>query len=306
MKIGLTMSLLDNNDHQVLEMNFLTSDYIHFEVQGRLGTQLFGLSDAHHLSKTLNRKVLLDVSSVLLEYGEPDWLKFVEGWEWITVSKIPVIHTEDREYKKVNIGLAEIGDSAVNSHYFGFRPTVRSVEDSKLFTRGVFPFRESEAEVSHESKLGLCVRRGDYHQNPHLGILPASYYRKALEELQINQRNIQKVVFCDSKEETRLFLLENKIPFDSFDEDPNALNALRNLSSCTEIIGANSTFSFWGIYFSQSSSTVPYPFYISDPGWGLGLAQDSKIVRYTRFPEFFYFWRLVMQKVNVTFREKLS
>lgn len=290
------MSLLEDSTPRQKRIDFCNEPYIHFEIQGRLGNQLFGLSDAHSLGRHFKRKVLLDISSVTSEYGKPEWLEYAKEWKWAEVVEIEVVHLESQSFNKVNVGLTDPLTQKPNSHFHGFNPDVEGVESSGLFFRGVFPFGEKNHLRSDSDQIALCVRRGDYHQNPHLGILPAKYYRKALAKLLPENSKSKIVVFCDSKEETTRFLDTNHIPYNEIDGHSNALDALRNLSQCSQIIAANSTFSFWGSFFSQATSYFPYPFYISDPKWGLKLSKGSNLIKFMRFPRVNYFFQLIVRK----------
>ncbi len=291
------MSLPEDSKSSETRINFQTEPLIHFEVQGRLGNQLFCLSDAFSLSRYFNRKVVLDVSSVLQEYGKPEWLEYALEWEWAQVSTIPVVHLEIGELNKVNVGVANPKDFPPNSHFYGFNPSIRSLEESGLFQRGVFPFSKRKLTNVKKSQLALCVRRGDYHQNPHLGMLPGKYYKKALAEISESLNKQEIVVFCDSREETKSFLNANSIPYSRFDENLSPLDALKELSESQYIIMANSTFSFWGSFFSNANSFIPNPFYISEPGWGSKLSEGSTVMRYMLLPRVCYLYRLILRKL---------
>lgn len=293
------MSLLEDSTPQQKRVDFCKESYIHFEIQGRLGNQLFGLSDAHNLGRHFKRKVLLDVSSVSNQYGKPEWLEYAEKWEWAEVVDSEVIHLEKEGFKKINVGLVDPLIEQPNCHFHGFNPDIENVESSGLFFKGIFPFGQKQGAIVDSGRIALCVRRGDYHQNPHLGILPASYYHKALARILPTDPHSKIVVFCDSKEETVEFLEVNQIPYNEFDGNLNALDALRNLSTSSKIVAANSTFSFWGSYFSQAASYFPYPFYLSDPQWGLRLAKGSNLVAYMKFPRVYYYLQLLSRKLGV-------
>ena len=293
------MSLLEDSTPRQKRIDFCNEPYIHFEIQGRLGNQLFGLSDAHSLGRFFNRKVLLDIFSVSNQYGKPEWLEYAHEWDWAEVVEIEVVHLEGQSINKVNVGSTDPQIQPPSSHFYGFNPDAQSVESSGLFTRGIFPFGEINYLTADSNQVALCVRRGDYHQNPHLGILPAKYYKMALANLLSERSKTKIVVFCDSEEETIRFLDANHIPYNELNRNLNALDALRNLSQCSQIIAANSTFSFWGSFFSQATSCFPYPFYISDPKWGLKLSKGSNLITFMRFPRTRYFFRLILRRLGI-------
>lgn len=300
------MKLPDRDHIKSLEANFDPLEFIHFEIQGRLGNQLFGLSEAHRLGKYFKRKVLLDVSSVSIEYGEPEWLEYVAEWEWAVVSKVRPSHAERQQYRRVNVGVTDGKTQKANSIFHGFNPSIEQIEESGLFVKGVFPFGQIDDRKTNTEKLAMCFRRGDYHNNPHLGILPIHYYRKALEALDQSPQTKETTIFSDSKAETIEFLEENKIPFDRFDCEVSALAALKNLSSYGFIVGANSTFTFWGTYFSKGKFTLPSPIYIADPKWGRNLFEGSIAVKYMHFSRPRYFVRILLQKVRTQISRKVD
>lgn len=295
------MSLLEESAGNHRLIDFTTEQYLHFEVQGRLGNQLFGLSDAYRLGRHFNRKVLLDIKSVTDEYGRPDWVRYASQWEWAEILDSVLIHSERQSYKSVNVGTIDPLKQAPNSHFHGFTPGIASVESSGLFIKGVFPFPSEDQESVDANQVALCVRRGDYHKNPHLGVLPSKYYKKALSKILWLQSVEKIVVFCDSREETVKFLESNEIPYHEVNLKENALEALRDLSNCSIIIAANSTFSFWGSYFSKSVSYFPDPFYLSQPSWGKKLTGESEVIKYLRMPRTYYFSQLLVRKLKSFF-----
>jgi hypothetical protein len=300
------MSIPDRNGANPFEANFLSSEFIHFEIQGRLGNQLFGLSDAHRLGRFFNRKVVLDVFSVTHEYGEPEWLDFVSEWEWAEVSKFVPIHSESQEYRRVNVGAIDGKTQKINSIFHGFNPSIKQIEESGLFFKGEFPFSQSGGGETNIENLALCFRRGDYHNNPHLGILPSHYYIKAIAELRVPSQSIKTTIFSDSKAETIKFLKENDIPFDRFDDEISALTALKLLSGYGFIVGANSTFSFWGTYFSKSKFTLPTPLYVAAPKWGTELFEGSIAIKYIRFSRARYYFRLLSNRLQLQISRKMD
>lgn len=295
------MSLLEESKENHKFIDFTTEMYLHFEVQGRLGNQLFGLSDAYRLGRHFNRKVLLDIKSVTDEYGKPDWVKYASQWEWAEIVDSVLVHSEEQGYKIVNVGIVDPLKQDPNSHFHGFTPSIASVDSAGLFTKGVFPFPSDERDLVKENQLALCVRRGDYHQNPHLGILPPKYYKKALSKFMPLQQNERIVVFCDSREETILFLEGNQISYSEINHQENALEALRDLAKSSKIIAANSTFSFWGCYFSNSISYFPDPFYLSQPSWGKKLTDGFEVIKYVRMPRIHYLTQLLIRKLKSHF-----
>ncbi len=103
-----------------------------------------------------------------------------------------------------------------------------------------------------ENALSVHVRRGDYTklQDIHYNI-PISYYKRALK---LFDCNLKMFVFSDDIEWCRSQPIFSNAIFVEEQEDVT----LYMMSMCSHHIIANSTFSWWGAYMSESNKVI-YP-----------------------------------------------
>ena len=277
--------------------NSAAQEVIHFRLQGRLGNQLFGLVNAHYLSKYYGMRVEIDMTEIGTANDDPEWLSFAQDWDWTLFHKKLGTEKSHSVLPEFNLGdNFPLPVSPKGILFIGFIPSIEILEKSGLFQSGKFPFKELDFDTLEPGTLALCLRRGDYHSNPHLGILPKKYYSSALKKIS-KVAKIEKVsVFTDDPEGSLNFLKKKKIWFDHIDNQTSALSALGTLSTATAVICANSTYSFWGAYFSKGVQTIPDPFYLYDKDWNQGLSRSTDIrVKFTRIP-------IIRYKLNLLWR----
>ena len=273
---------------------------IFFRLQGRLGNQLFGLANAHYLSKFYGANVIIDLSDLPSDAGEPEWLKFAEEWDWAIFSN----HSKSTLLPSnlIKFVLDESTPLPINPTgilFMGFIPSVEIIQKSGLFQPHIFPFTSLEFQTLEPNSLAVCVRRGDYNSNPHLGILPKKYYVKAFKIIRKKISVSKIIIFTDDVEGTRDFLEKEHINFDDIDAQTSALCALGTLSTASAVICANSTFSFWGAYFAKAPYIGPHPFYLSNKDWNKNLLRSSDIkVIHTHFPIMIYTLNLVKRRIT--------
>jgi hypothetical protein len=140
-----------------------------------------------------------------------------------------------------------------------------------LFTEGQLPdFILESKKTSSQKFISFSIRRGDYWQNPHLGILPISYYKKALALIDDYEKDLPILLFGEGnfKYFKRNFprKIWSRISVVATPQSP--IQDLEKLSHARYSVIANSTFSFLGAYFSQSKTIfTPNPFYLAVEGW---------------------------------------
>ena len=292
---------------EILELNLETfedlaaskfSEFVYFRLQGRLGNQLLGLSNAHLLSILHSRMILLDVTEVIEDSGVPIWLNRIEIGTWAVVFKDVSASRSISRCDTLDMSrFSRISEIPLFKNYSGFAPRIDFIEKSGLFKKGIFPF-------STESKfepitLGISIRAGDYKSNPHLGVTNRSYYKMALR-MNALPSDSKVIIFTDDEEYAEKLL--NNLPIKNwhFSATKNPIDVLEEMSTSESIIGTNSTFSFWGAFFAKSPKVVfPWPFYIANPNWNKNLMYENWItLRYLYFPRLVYFKRLVMFRIR--------
>ena len=98
-----------------------------------------------------------------------------------------------------------------------------------------------------ESPLALHIRRTDYAKYAHHPILPLSYYEEALKQFD-NDRTV--IIFSDDPKwcyEQELFADDRFLVSDN-----DHLLDLCMMTLCSDFIIANSSFSWWGAWLSES------------------------------------------------------
>lgn len=108
--------------------------------------------------------------------------------------------------------------------------------------------------------VSIHIRRGDYVSNPkankHHGVLPISYYKKAIEYLETNIKKQKYFIFTDEAAWVKSnFTFINKPIFIS-DHLSNEIEELYLMSRCDHSIIANSTFSWWGAWLNQNTNKI--------------------------------------------------
>jgi hypothetical protein len=279
----------------------LKESFNYFRIQGRLGNQLLGLSDAHLVYKISGKRTVVDISQIIEEVGIPEWIKYTGTWNWLLLLTQPTGDSADIQAQEFNIAsLKKFSEILEHKYFCGFKPSLYNLEKSGLFKKGSFPF--PELQTGKTTITAICVRRGDYHENPHLGILPSKYYKRAIRKLDINLKTSRVEVFTDDVSGATQLLgsfVDTPLGF-NFEESP--LLALRDLSNCSTIIGANSTFAFLGCFFSDARTLMPEPFYLSDPKWHKELiSSDQQTIRYTKIPKARYRYSVGLRKLRNLF-----
>ena len=113
--------------------------------------------------------------------------------------------------------------------------------------------------VKDFSTAAIHVRRGDYVQiSATVGLLDATYYKRALKELGSAVERI--LVFSDDVVAAQLLLrdvLDSRVLFVSRILPP--VESLKLMSLCDMVITANSSFSYWGAMMGSKKTVVISP-----------------------------------------------
>ena len=269
------------------------------QIQGRLGNQLFGLSEAWRLHKIFETQVTLDITPVISAgFGIPEWVEICKQWDWMTCL------INDNEFASNNqIGITNLANcqDIKNHRYFrGFRNDLLAINESGLFEKGVIPKEfASVSKRQFKEFVAVSVRLGDYSNNPHLGILPLRYYESAVRKLPNELKRLPKIIFSDDLERTTKYFKNSSINPNNYQTGETALESLVQMSSARGIINSNSTFSFWASYFCSGTILSPNPFYLGIPKWHRELMPKDFIeVTHTRFPKISYNLSLMQKKIT--------
>ena len=264
---------------------------------GGLGNQLFIYFAGLYLSKKLNYKLVCDLTfldSDLTKHGvsitsfslEGD---FVRKSKWaIRVSKImdriasgvshkiPIFKwfyqritnfylSKDVGYDP---GLENIGKHVTLKGYFQTWKYVRELEiatDIALTIKNPSVWFSQLMVIAEQSRpIIIHVRHGDYHEdvNAFIGVLGPKYYKNALIEVRAAGINAPIWVFSDDIESAKRVLNlrgDDSVNWIVAPEGTDPAEELAIMQFGSAHIIANSTFSWWGAYFSKSTKIVIAP-----------------------------------------------
>ena len=278
---------------------FFKEDLSYFRLQGRLGNQLLGLSDAHLVYKLTGRRVVVDVYEISKATHKLELLDLFEDFDWAIPLNSPI-----KNMFEINKSIKNLADTKLShelrdfKYFFGFKPSLTYIEESGLFLKGQPSTLKLCRHDKSEYDVAICIRRGDYVSNPHLGLLSSKYYKDALKLLKLDDKVVHVEIFTDDVDGTQDFAKRN---FDfnfQINMTSSPLKALAEMSSHSRIVVANSTFSFWGSYFSNAESVFPSPFYLSQPKWHSELiSTGDRIIEWTSFPKVRYLLNLLKYKL---------
>lgn len=118
-------------------------------------------------------------------------------------------------------------------------------------------FIAAQKRLQQENSISIHIRRGDYANSStiksYFGLMPLSYYEKAIEKIQEKSESPVFTVFTDDVNWVRENL-KTKIHL-NFIQDAGCFTDYQELvlmSCCKHNIIANSTFSWWGAWLNQN------------------------------------------------------
>jgi Glycosyl transferase family 11 len=254
---------------------------VQVKLQGGLGNQLFQFATGLSLSKTCGLPILLDSSSYTRQskrspelhlFGIPlDRYFQIEERDVITLSTFDESNSELQEIRELHFHYEEIekhiGISVIN-RLIGYwqSPLYWQKHQSEIRE-----FLRSKLIKSYYQAFSIVhIRRGDFfYENPtndYHGILPFSYYKKALELLPLNFEKLY--IISDSTQEAQSFLAELEKKSNRGYQvkifHGTSFECLSLMSMAKSIVVANSSFSWWGAYLGESSKVIAPRQYFSD------------------------------------------
>ena len=263
-----------------------------FQLQGRLGNQIWGLSDAYLLHRILGKKVLLDLNSCSMDDENSDFYEYLFNLPWLEATRLEFEASPEISGVKV-LSIDDFATPKKSLGYRGFSASYSALKKSGLFAESQLPdFISGKPDTPTQTFISLSVRRSDYWQNPHLGVLPVSYYLKALDIIEEHEKGLPIWIFGDEQSRgiKKMFprKIQSRIVHVSAIKSP--VEDLARLSIASYSIIANSTFSFLGAYFSRSKVLfTPDPFYLAVKGWNDNLRNPRSLnIVYSRFPKIRY------------------
>ena len=267
------------------------------KLQGGLGNQLFQYAFGNLIASKNNFELIVDCKEINITQSSRGILDFTLPGKFVNKNRIlnqfifkkPPIKF-DRVVADDSFSLKYLDFDKPNSYFEGFFqsysiaseflskfPSLTLKSESRVF-------REKRSEILSDQPIVLHVRRGDYKDNPHWGLLQPAYYVEGITHLRNkNQESIW--VFSDEIESVRKEFTSSNIfnattKTDKINWFPGtikltAAETLKLISKSDRIVIGNSTFSVWSAYLNQNALIVaPKQFYFNqdsgerlDPSW---------------------------------------
>jgi hypothetical protein len=117
------------------------------------------------------------------------------------------------------------------------------------------------SEIKAKKVIAIHLRRGDYRNNPQIGLLETNYYRGSLNELTKLEIFGELWIFSDDSTAAEALGTELNREFVVVGSDPDSTDfeTLILMSKANAIIMANSTFSWWASFLASENTTVITP-----------------------------------------------
>lgn len=127
--------------------------------------------------------------------------------------------------------------------------------------------------ASRTNSVAVHIRRGDYIDNPILGgVIPLSYYQKAIKIIDEIIKNPKYIIFSDDQEWVSNNLNINNASYVNWNKGCNSYKDMQLMSMCKNNIIPNSSFSWWAAWLNPNRNKIV----ISPKTWSTkeGVLQD--------------------------------
>ncbi len=228
--------------------------YILIQISGGLGNQLFQLANAHCLSIKYNRKLLIcDKNDFPRDtYWDNLFIKFKENL--ISLEKYRELKNKATSYNWAmhrfeykNIVLND------NIEYFcieGYYQSYKYFQKNDFYT--MLSFNNCDNLISNKD-VAVHIRRTDYLNNNFHKVLSLDYYYNSLKEI-LKNTDINKIhIFSDDINWCKKNFSFKNIPL-HFNNLSRDIDEMFLMSHFNNIIIANSTFSWWAAYLTNSTN----------------------------------------------------
>ena len=272
------------------KMNVMREDMIEkiiiSQITGGLGNQLFQYAFARKLALETDAVLLLDTRIYNLE-NIPGFTKrnlelfnFPVHAEILSdkhLKRIPdevffLEETRDFIFEEISIN-----ENDLPLYIKGYWQSWKYIKPIEQFLRRELCFQTEKFSdqinsfgrmLSGTSSVGVHIRRTDYEKYPQLGILPYSYYFKAVNYFKQKNTEFQFYVFSD---DTDWVVSNFNIPAPcQIVKGNNGMEDFYLMSRCRHLIIANSSYSWWAAWLNPfTAKTVVAPRY-----WKLGEGLD--------------------------------
>jgi hypothetical protein len=253
-------------------------------IMGGLGNQLFQIFAA--IAYAIQNK-----TQFYFLYGNPKghntvrytyWNSFLKSLEMFTVKNESSLNVIEIHQRIINYSPIQIVPNLINQHfrfvgYFQsplffqneFETIIRMIRYKEISNE----IRAKYSEYTFDSNtISMHFRLGDYKPIQHCHpIMTKEYYEKALEYILLNTEDLYTVYyFCEAQDNVTVSetidhltnIYNDNVAFVKIADTIEDWEQMILMSLCKHHIIANSTFSWWGSYFSKvftNESITCYP-----------------------------------------------
>lgn len=232
---------------------------------GRLGNQMFQFAATKGIARRRGYDFCIPNHDVVINdpYGFKMRIELFDPFEMTNV--------DDRNIKILDRGYAPVAQEK----HFHFDENLFNMCPDEISLAGFFQsekyFKHIEDEIREDftfknhildpceaminsigDAIGLHIRRTDYLQNPNHDVLGLDYYQKALQKF---DEDIPVVIFSDSVEWCKEQEIFSSDRF-TISESDNPYIDMCLMSLCKYHIIANSSFSWWAAWLSNSKKVI--------------------------------------------------
>ncbi len=251
-------------------------------LSGGLGNQLFQFSTAYALSKIKETNLTINISNyssnirsyelnifenIRLNYSVQD-KSWRSDWRILRVLKYFFGNSvaSERHPFKYDSSIFNNGKNLNLFGYFQSEKYFLEFRDDILKLLKFPPIVDVELKnlkgsISSQNSVSIHVRRGDYISNPQAkkyhGVLPVSYYKKAIDLIKSKTLEPSFFVFTDDPKwvsDNFYFLSEYKLI--DINKGANSFRDIELMSCCKHNIIANSSFSWWGAWINNNQDKI--------------------------------------------------
>ena len=234
---------------------------------GRIGNQMFQYATLFALGKTRNIDIGILRNAAEIYHNTSKPLSLIEAFPNLSVKKLDEMiakgqYREDGFLFSSNIFLlmddCDISGYFQSPYYFAhFKDEIKKEFQFSDDVDSIAKQKIDELRDSADTHIcSLHFRRTDYlgHPNFHTNLGPA-YYNPAFQVMSSKFSNVKFVAFSDDPE----WLQENLPPEIIISSGESQFEDMCMMTKCDSHIIANSSFSWWGAWLSDSTQLVIAP-----------------------------------------------
>lgn len=260
---------------------------IRVDLRGGVGNQLFGWSAGFAVSRRLGLPLELLTREIYAKTGKADARNF--ELDYFGLSSVEHSFAKRKSQERFSF-LRRARERVVKESSFEFDSKILEIQEP-VTLKGYFQsplyfedLRDEivsflwdnahvDAEVTRMAEdfghnwTAVHVRRGDYERLQDVYTLPsADYYRNGLEAVRRDSGTTKSVVFSDNVDIARK-LVPGAFQYVGPSDLPRVGDSLMLMAMATNIVGANSSLSWWAAYLQPQNlglKVFPRPWFVSD------------------------------------------